>query len=73
MLEIRAGVFVGSVTAAVRDQLWFLTCQQLKGGAGTLVYPDKNEQGFSFKLWGDPDRWVVDLEGLKVVQYRSEE
>ncbi len=70
MLEIRAGVFVGSVTATVRERLWQQACRRMSGGAGILVYSARNEQGFSFDLWGDPSRFVVDFEGLRLVQTR---
>ncbi len=73
MLEVKAGVFVGSLTIPVRERLWSLTCQQLKGGAATLIFPARNEQGFSVSMWGDPSRSVIDFEGLYLVEYRSED
>jgi CRISPR-associated protein Cas2 len=68
MLEIRSGVFVGTLTPPVRNLLWQKACQGLAGGAGILVYSARNEQGFSVDLWGDPSRFVVDFEGLRLVQ-----
>ena len=38
MLELRAGVFVGTLSAMVRERLWQLTCEKMAGGAGLLVY-----------------------------------
>ena len=72
MLEVKAGVFVGSLTTSVRERLWDLTCQELKGGAAaTLIFPARNEQGFLVRFWGDPSRSVIDFEGLYLVEYRS--
>jgi hypothetical protein len=48
-----------------------LTCQQLKRGAAVLIFPARNEQGFSVSMWGDPSRSVIDFEGLQLVEYRS--
>jgi hypothetical protein len=40
----------------------------MKGGAGILTYPARNEQGFEVEFWGATDRWAVDRDGLKLVQ-----
>ena len=72
MLEIRSGVFVGTLTSVVRDRLWRKACQEMAGGAGILVYAARNEQGFSVDLWGDPTRSVVDFEGLRLVETHPE-
>jgi CRISPR-associated protein Cas2 len=72
MLEIRCGVFVGTLTTPVRERLWQKACRGVGGGAAILVYSARNEQGFSVDLWGDPSRFVVDFEGLRLVQTRSD-
>ena len=72
LLEPRAGVFVGRVSALVRQKLWERTCQGLKGGAAILVWRSNNEQGFEFSLWGDAGRSITDWEGLKLVTMRHD-
>lgn len=67
LLEPHAGVFVGRVSATVREKLWQRTCKGLRGGAAILVWRTNNEQGFDFQIWGDPRRTVTDWEGLKLV------
>ena len=64
LLELRAGVFVGKVSALVRDLLWEDVCQKSKGGSALLVYPADNEQGFSFRIWGAPSYYIEEFEGL---------
>jgi CRISPR-associated protein Cas2 len=68
MLELRTGLFVGTLNAVVRRKLWERVCGGMKGGAGILTYPARNEQGFEVEFWGATDRWVVDRDGLKLVQ-----
>lgn len=68
LLEPRAGVFVGKVAAGVRDKLWELACGAMAGGAGMLIHNSDTEQGFSVRFWGATDRWVVDHEGLTMIQ-----
>lgn len=68
LLEPRPGVFVGNISAMVRDRLWDEICHRMGPKAGgILVYNAANEQGFEMRLWGTPDRTVVDFEGLALV------
>ena len=67
LLEPRAGVFVGDVSALVRDKLWELARLRMRSGGGILVYTTNNEQGFALNLWGDTTRLVRDFEGLSLV------
>jgi CRISPR-associated protein Cas2 len=68
LLEARAGVFVGTISASVRDKLWESACSSMAGGAGMLIHNAANEQGFSVRFWGATNRWVVDYEGLTLVR-----
>jgi CRISPR-associated protein Cas2 len=67
LLEPKAEVFVGDVSALVREKLWELVCQGMRNGGGILVYSTNNEQGLALKLWGDTTRLVRDFEGLSLV------
>lgn len=73
LLEPRTGVFVGTVSALVRDKLWEQVCSKMGEGGGILVYSANNEQGFEMRLWGSPDRRVVDFDGLSLVMIPSRE
>ncbi len=68
MLEVRAGVYVGTLSAAVRDRLWDLVVRGLRGGAGVMACSDNSEQGFRLLVAGDPRRQVVDFDGLQLVK-----
>lgn len=68
LLEASTGMFVGRVSAMVREQLWMLVCRSLKGGGAVLAYTTDNEQGFALRTWGTPSREVVDFEGLSLVR-----
>jgi CRISPR-associated protein Cas2 len=69
LLEIKAGVFVGSISGMVRDRLWEKACASAKGGAGMLVHSSNTEQGFEIRLWGSPSSAVADFEGLWLVHH----
>lgn len=68
MLELRAGVFVGNISASVRDLLWKTVCGKMRNGAGILVYNAANEQGFAIKFWGTTSRSVEDFDGLALIR-----
>ena len=68
MLEVRAGVFVGTLSARVRDKLWALTRAKNPKGGSLLVYRARNEQGFVVETHGDTSRSVIDIEGLQLVR-----
>ena len=68
MLEPKAGVFVGRVSAMVRDKLWEKVCDSTRGGAGMLIHNADTEQVFAVQLVGAGARTIVDMEGLYLVQ-----
>jgi len=67
MLELRPGVFVGNISALVREKLWEMVCQKLKGGAATLLHSAANEQGYKIRTFGDTTRKVKDFDGLQLI------
>lgn len=68
LLEPKAGVFVGNVSARVRDKLWHKTCRSVRGGAALMVYTTNTEQGFGLQSFGQTDRQIVDMEGLWLIR-----
>lgn len=68
MLEVRAGVFVGTLSARVRAKLWALVCRRNHQGGSLLIYRSPNEQGFMVETHGDTSRSIVDIEGLLLVR-----
>ncbi len=70
LLELRAGVFVGDVSAMVRDKLWEKVCDDCRDGGAILVHNSDKEQGFAIRYWGDTDRSIEEFEGLSLVRIR---
>lgn len=50
LLEINTGVFVGKVSARVRDNLWKRVKDSVRNGRATLVYTTNTEQRMDFRL-----------------------
>lgn len=68
LLEVRPGVYVGRLTAAVRVRLWDRITKYVKHGDATLVYMASNEQGYQILTLGDPSYRVRDFEGLQLIE-----
>lgn len=67
LLEPKAGVFVGSISAMVRQKLWEKVCRNAGEGSCVIIWSSNTEQGFQFDFWNAPSRYITDWEGLKLV------
>lgn len=68
MIEPKAGVFVGKLSALVRDKLWNKIGENVIKGGCILIYTNNNEQGYSIRTHGKMDREIIYLEGLYLVR-----
>jgi len=69
LFEIKAGVFVGCISALVRDELWQMITINLKRGSATLIHQtNNNEQGFTTRTLGKSQRSFQDIDGLLLVK-----
>lgn len=68
MLQPQTNVFVGAVSAMVRDRLWQRVTDHRATGACLMVSGAANEQGFEMRQSGDRTRALVDLEGMALVR-----
>ena len=67
LLEPKAGVFVGRVSAMVRDKLWEKVCREAGTGGCLLMRSVNTEQGYCILSSGRTSRKVRDFEGLQLV------
>lgn len=68
MVELKAGVFIGTLSAEVRERLWRLAVEKSKGGALFLAFPARREQRYELRTHGQSTREVVDFDGLQLVR-----
>ena len=72
VFEISTGVYVGMLSAKVRDLLWQRICENLRHGRAVMVFNTNNEQGFDFKVWNTT--WKpVDFDGFKMMLHPAAE
>ena len=70
LIEPKPGVFVGHVSALVRDRLWEKCIKQRGEGGVIQIWSTNTEQKFELRSWGDTDRAMVEFEGLWLVRKR---
>jgi CRISPR-associated protein Cas2 len=68
LLEPRTGVFVGDVSAQVRELLWGMVEEKIRAGGAVLIHNADREQGFALRSLGDTTRALVDYGGLMLVR-----
>ena len=66
LFEISPGVYVGKVSARIRELLWEQILDNPGNGRADMVYPSDNEQGMQFRVHGQ--EWQpVDYDGLQLI------
>ncbi|MGX2993923.1 type I-E CRISPR-associated endoribonuclease Cas2e [Streptomyces sp. JNUCC 64] len=73
MIEPTPGLYVGTISARVRRELWSIISASIGSGAATLIHPAANEQGFELHTAGDRRRIPVDFDGLTLMDFRAPE
>jgi len=68
LIEPHPGVFVGHVSAMVRDRLWDKCCKACRDGGVVQIWSSNTEQRFQLRLHGNTRREVVDFEGLQLIR-----
>lgn len=72
LIEPHPGVFVGHVTAMVRDRLWD-KCARVKAAGGVVqAWSTNTEQRFRVRVAGRTKRAVVDFDGLQLIRVPPE-
>lgn len=67
MIETMPGLYVGTLSARARDELWKSVSATIADGAAVLIHPQASEQGFTLATAGTRRRVPVDLDGLTLV------
>ena len=73
MIEPTPGLYVGTLSARVRNELWSVVAASIGPGAAVLLHPEANEQGFTLHTAGDRRRIPVDFDGLALIAFRPQD
>jgi len=69
LIEIRAGVYVGDLSAKVREMIWQQVEVGIEDGNAIMAWSTNTESGFDFLTLGENRRLPVELDGLKLVSF----
>lgn len=69
LLEVRAGVYVGSYSRKVREYLWLQVEEGLEEGNAVMAWHSNNEAGFEFLTLGRNRRMPAEFDGAQLVSF----
>lgn len=72
LLEARAGVYVGSYSAKVREMIWTQVVENIGEGNAIMAHVAKADAGFAIETCGANRRVPVDFDGLSLVSFGPE-
>jgi CRISPR-associated protein Cas2 len=71
LLEVSAGIFVGHVSARVRDRLWYQVVDLVKDGKAIMIHQTQGEQRLAFRT--HLHEWEpVDFDGVMLMRRPSD-
>lgn len=72
LLEVRAGVYVGTYSRKVREHLWEQVESGIDEGNAVMVWRSTAEAGFEFLTLGTNRRVSADFDGVQFVKFLAE-
>ncbi|SNB74603.1 CRISPR-associated protein Cas2 [Arboricoccus pini] len=69
LLELRAGVYVGSYSRRVRERIWADVLAQVGEGNAVIAWAAPNDAGFAFDTCGRNRRVPVDFDDFRLVAF----
>ncbi len=70
LLEVRAGVYVGNVSARIREMIWQQINEFAEDGNVVMAWGTNTESGFDFQAYGENRREPIDFDGLRLVLFK---
>ena len=68
LIEVKSGVYVGHLSARVRDKLWLKCCHAKETGGVTQIWSTNTEQRFEMRMCGITQREIIEFEGLQLIR-----
>lgn len=73
LLEVRAGVYVGSYSKRTREMIWDQVTGEIGDGDAVMVWAAPTESGFDFATCGTNRRMPEDSDGMMLVKFLPQE
>lgn len=72
LLEIRAGVYIGTYSRKVREYIWLQVEDGIEDGNAVIAWQTNSEAGFEFMTLGANRRLPADWDGVRLVSFHPE-
>ena len=69
LLELRAGVYVGTYSRRTRERIWDEVRSAIGDGNAVIAWAAPNDAGFEFDTCGANRRVPADLDGFRLVSF----
>jgi CRISPR-associated protein Cas2 len=73
LTEPTPGLYVGTVSARVREELWQIVAASVGAGHAVCIHPAENEQQYAIRTAGERRRLVFDSDGLQLVRFTAQD
>jgi CRISPR-associated protein Cas2 len=72
LLELRAGVYIGTYSRRTREMIWQQVRDNIGEGNAVIAWAAPNDAGFEFETVGVNRRVPIDLDGFRLVSFLPE-
>ncbi len=69
MLQLKPGIFIGTLSALVGEKLWMKIQEKLGDGGAIWIKATNNEQRFKIKISGKTHWTISDFDGLQLITH----
>lgn len=69
LLEVRAGVYVGTYSRRTREMIWEQVVGLIEDGDAVIAWAGPTDAGFEFETVGRNRRRPVEFDGLRLVAF----
>lgn len=69
LVEVRAGVYVGTYAKRTREMIWNHVTEMVEDGDAIMSWAAQTDVGFEIETAGRNRRRPVDFDGLKLVAF----
>ena len=69
LLEVRAGVYIGTPSKRLREFIWQQIAEGAEGGNVVMAWSTNTESGYDFVTYGKNRRVPIDFDGLRLVSF----
>ncbi len=69
LLQVRAGIYVGNVSAKVREMIWEQCETFYEDGNIVMAWQTNTESGFDFQTLGENRRIPIEMDGVRLVSF----